>query len=147
MEVECETIISRSRALVASYMFEPANDTQWTTGVLECRPLSPGRLRRGSRVRRTVKFGGKEFVYEYLVTDAYGDEFVEMKVEEPFPMRIRYELQDRPEGTAVRIHTKGEPAGFFRLAAPFLKGKVRKNIASDLANLKSQVEELRSSPG
>lgn len=143
MDVECETHVSRPRGEVAAYMFDPSNDGQWTTGVISCRPLMMGRLRAGSRVQRTVQFGGREFTYEYEVTSAEGDRFVEMRVEQPFPMWIRYELEEEPTGTRVRIHTKGDPKGFFRLAAPLMKGKVRKSITSDLANLKTRVEAVR----
>jgi hypothetical protein len=123
-------------------MFDPENDGRWTTGVISCRPLVPGRLRPGSRVERTVRFGGRVFSYEYVVTAAEGDRFVEMQVEKPFPIWIRYELAEESSGTRVRIHTKGDPKGFFRLAAPWMKRSVRKSITSDLANLKSQVEAL-----
>ncbi len=143
MEIECETLVSRPRSEVAAYMFDPHNDGRWTTGVISCRPFVEGRLRTGSRVERTVRFGGKEFTYEYVVTSAEGDQFVEMRVEKPFPMWIRYELGEGAAGTRVRIHTKGDPKGFFRLAAPLMKRKVRASIASDLANLKTQVEARR----
>jgi hypothetical protein len=142
MEVECEVKVSRPRKEVAGFMFEPSNDAKWTTGVISCRPLTSGRLRAGSRVERTVQFGGRTFSYEYIVTSAGEDQFVEMTVDKPFPMWIRYQLDDHPDGTLVRIHTKGEPRGFFRLAAPLMKGKVRQNINSDLENLKRLVEGL-----
>ncbi|MCI4335849.1 MAG: SRPBCC family protein [Thermoplasmata archaeon] len=142
MDVECETHVARPRSQVAGYMFDPANDGRWTTGVVSCRPLVAGRLRAGSRVERTVRFGGREFTYEYAVTAAEGDRFVEMTVEKPFPMWIRYELEDETAGTHVRIRTRGDPKGFFRLAAPLMKGKVRKSISADLGNLKLQVEAL-----
>lgn len=142
MDVVCETHVARPRSQVADYMFDPTHDGLWTTGVVSCRPLVLGRLRPGSRVERTVKFGGREFTYEYSVTSANGDRFVEMSVNNPFPMWIRYELEEDLEGTRVRIRTKGDPKGFFRLAAPLMKGKVRRSITADLGNLKAQVESL-----
>lgn len=140
MESSSEIEINRLRPAVAEYMFNPENDAKWTPAVIRCRPLTEGRLRTGSRVERTVRFGGREFTYVYEVTSASGDEFVEMRVQQPFPMAIRYELRDAGDRTVVRIHTRGEPKGFFRLAAPFMKTKVRKQIDGDLAVLKSRLE-------
>jgi len=39
-----------------------------------------------------------------VVTADEPNTMVELKVERPFPMRVRYELEDRPEGTMVAIH-------------------------------------------
>lgn len=68
-------------------MFDPRNDAIWTTGVIECRPLTDGPLRQGSRVERTVKFLGRRFGYQYEVVAADGERFVEMRVTQPFRVR------------------------------------------------------------
>lgn len=140
VDVTCEITVDRPRKMVADYMFDPRNDAQWTPAVIHCRPLTEGRLRAGSRVERTVRFGGREFTYVYEVTAAQGDDFVEIRVQQPFPMTVRYDLSDIGDRTQVRIWTKGEPKGFFRLAAPLMKGKVRSQIEGDLAILKARLE-------
>jgi hypothetical protein len=140
-DVRVETVIDRPRTEVAAYMFDPRHDAAWTTGVVACRPLTEGRLRTGSRVERTVSFLGRKFSYTYEVTGDDGDRFVEMLVTQPFPMHVRYELDDAgDQRTHVAIHAKGDATGFFRFAAPFMNGMVRKNIARDLAQLKREVE-------
>ena len=140
MDVRVEVTIAKPRAAVAAVLFDPKNDAAWTTGVLEVRPLTDGRLKKGSRVVRKVKFAGRTFDYEYCVVAADGDRFVEMEVDEPFPMSIRYELIDVPDGTVASIHTHGEAGGFFKIAGPLLKTMVRRNISKDLAALKALVE-------
>ena len=127
--------------MVADYMFDPAHEAAWTTGVVESRPLTPGRLRRGSRVQRVSQFLGRRFGYVYEVIDADDDAFVEIKVQKPFAMHIRYELSDIPDGTLARIRVKGEPKGFFKIAAGLMSGKVRANVSADLALLKNQLEK------
>jgi hypothetical protein len=140
-DVKVEVAIARPRAAVAAFMFDPRNDATWTTGVLEAHPRQQGRLRAGARVERVAKFLGRRFAYEYEVTAASGDDFVEMSVTEPFPMHIRYELADAPDGgTLARIHATGEARGFFRVAAPLLNPMVRRSIAADLKKLKECVE-------
>jgi hypothetical protein len=99
-------------------------------------PLTPGRLRVGSRVERTVKFLGKRFSYLYEVVDAGDDAFVEMSVAQPFPMKVRYQLDALGAGaTRVAIHARGDASGFYRLMSPLLNRMVRRNIRRDLQNL------------
>ena len=71
---------------------------------------------------------------------ADGDASVEMRVEEPFPLAIRYQLDETPDGTLARIHARGDAGGFYRLAAPLLNRMVRRNIARDLERLKQLLE-------
>lgn len=140
VDVQPEVVIRRPRAEVAAFMFDPRNDAVWTTGVVESRPLGDGRLAAGAEVERVVKFLGRQFSYRYLVVAADDDRSVELRVEKPFPMQVRYELEDVAGGTRARIHARGEAGGFFRLAAPLLSRMVRKNITQDLEALKAHLE-------
>ena len=142
-DVRVETLIALPRADVAAYMFDPANDAEWTTGVVASRPLQPGPLVAGSVVERDVRFAGRRFSYRYEVVAAEAAAFVEMQVERPFPMVVRYELFDRPEGTAAAIQARGEAGGFFRLTGPLLNRMVRRNITKDLAQLRDRLESGR----
>ena len=145
-DVRVELEIPRPRADVAAYMFDPAHDAAWTTGVVAVNPLTPGRLRVGSRVERTVKFLGKRFSYLYEVVDAGEDAFVEMSVAQPFPMQVRYELDAAPGtgSTKVAIHARGDARGFYRLMSPILNRMVRRNIRRDLENLARCLAPRRS---
>ena len=141
VDVAPEIVINRPRTEVAAFMFEPKFDVLWTTGIVDCKPLTDGRLRTGSRVERVSKFLGRRFSYLVDVTDHGEDRFVLMKVTQPFPMEIRYELEDVSGGTLARIRAKGDATGFFRLAGPFMSRMVRKSIGADLAKLKECIEE------
>jgi hypothetical protein len=140
VDVRPEILIRRSRPEVAAYMFDPAHEKVWTTGVVESRPLTPGRFKPGSRVERITRFLGCQFGYQYEVVAAQGDDFVELKVEKPFPMHVRYKLEDAPGGTLARIHARGDASGFFSLAGPLLNRMVHKNISKDLEKLKHALE-------
>jgi Polyketide cyclase / dehydrase and lipid transport len=140
IDVSTEVQIRRPRAQVAGYMFDPRNDLAWTQGIVACRPLSDGPLRPGSRVERTAVFLGRKFAYQYEVVAADGDRFVEMVVDKPFPMNVRYELEDAAGGTVARIRARGDARGFFRVARPLLARMVRRSIAADLAALRRNLE-------
>jgi hypothetical protein len=73
VDVAPEITICRPRPAVAAYMFNPHNDANWTTGVVESRPLQSGRLEKGSRVGRISKFLGRRFGYTYEVVEADQD--------------------------------------------------------------------------
>lgn len=140
VDVRPTVLVRRPRADVAAFMFDPANDLRWTGGITSSTPSQPGPLVEGATVERPARFLGRTFTYGYVVTAANDSRMVEMKVEQPFPMLVRYELEDAPDGTLVAIRATGSPGGFFRWATPIMKGKVRKNIAADLGRLRDCLE-------
>lgn len=140
VEVSPRIAVRRERTDVAAYMFDPAHDLEWTGGITASRPDRPGPLRTGAQVERTATFLGRSFTYRYVVTAHEPDRMVELAVERPFPMTIRYELADHPDGTLVTIHATGEPGGFFRWATPLLTRQVRTSITADLERLRDRLE-------
>jgi hypothetical protein len=156
VDVRPEVLVRRPRAEVAAFMFDPANDLRWTGGITSSRPDQPGPLREGATVVRTARFLGRTFDYGYQVTRYEPDRLVEMQVERPFPMVVRYELADaagdtadgRPAGpgTAVAIRATGSPGRFFGWAGPLMAPQVRKSIAGDLARLRDCLESAGERP-
>jgi Polyketide cyclase / dehydrase and lipid transport. len=71
-----------------------------------------------------------------VVTAHDPDRMVELTVDRPFPMTVRYELEDHPTGTLVAIHATGTPGRFFGWASPVMSRSVRKNISADLERLR-----------
>ena len=140
VDVRPTIVIRRPRAEVATFMFDPANDTRWTGGITDSRPAQPGRLVEGAVVERDAKFLGRSFTYGYVVIDHDDDALVEMRVDRPFPMRVRYELADHPEGTLAAIHSSGSPGRFFGWATPLMSRMVHKSIAADLQRLRDCLE-------
>ena len=140
VDVRPSVLVRRPRTEVAGFMFNPANELQWNGGITSSRPAQDGRLVLGSTVERTARFLGRTFTYGYLVTAYDPDRLVEMTVERPFPMRVRYELSDAGEDTTVTIHAAGAPGRFFGWASPLMTRQVRKNITADLERLRSCLE-------
>lgn len=141
VDVRPVVLIRRPRRDVAAFMFDPRNDLRWTGGITASRPAQPGPLAEGAMVERTARFLGRAFTYGYVVTQHEPDRLVELKVDRPFPMLVRYELEDAEEGTLVAIHAAGTPGGFFGWATPLMARQVRKNIAADLDRLRTCLEE------
>ena len=62
---------------------------------------------------------------------------MEMKVDRPFPMVVRYELAPVDDGaTEVAIRATGSPGRFFGWARPLMAAQVRRSIAADLVRLR-----------
>ncbi len=141
VDVRPDIVIRRPRHEVAQFMFDPANDTRWTGGITDSRPARPGPLVEGSVVERDARFLGRSFTYGYVVTAHEPDALVEMKVDRPFPMLVRYELADDPQGTRTAIHSTGSPGRFFGWASPLMSRMVRKSIAADLERLRDCLEQ------
>ena len=115
VDVKPQILVRRSRPDVAAYMFDPANDLDWTGGITSSRPAQPGPLVAGSTVDRTARFLGRTFTYGYVVTRHDSDRLLELRVERPFPMLVRYELDDAAGGTLVSHPRHRRPVALLRL--------------------------------
>lgn len=144
VKVACGIEIMRTPTEVAQYMFNPAHDLEWILGLTKSRPVQQGPLAKGSRIMRAAKFLGRELDYVVNVVDYEPDRLLEMHADKPFPMNIRYDLEQTAQGTLVHISVNGEPKGFFRLAQGVLYDKVDDQIHKDLAMLKQQIEGLET---
>jgi hypothetical protein len=140
VDVRPSVLVHRPPNEVAAFMFDPGNDLRWTGGITASTPAQPGPLVEGATVERTARFLGRTFTYGYLVTRHEPDRLVELKVDRPFPMTVRYELEEHPDGTTVTIHATGDPGRFFRWATPLLARQVRTSIAADLERLRACFE-------
>ncbi|MEP7055481.1 MAG: SRPBCC family protein [Actinomycetota bacterium] len=140
VDVRPTILIRRSRPEVAAFMFDPVNDLLWTGGITSSRPAQAGPLVAGSRVERTARFLGRTFTYGYVVSRHEPDRLVQLTVDRPFPMIVRYELDDVPGGTLVAIHASGSPGRFFGWATGFMTRQVRRSISADLRRLRDRIE-------
>jgi len=140
VDVRPEVAIRRPRAEVAAFMFDPANDLRWTGGITASRPARPGVLVEGATVEREARFLGRSFTYGYVVTAAEPNALVELRVDRPFPMLVRYELADADGGTIAAIRASGSPGRFFGWATPLMRRQVHRSIAADLERLRACLE-------
>jgi Polyketide cyclase / dehydrase and lipid transport len=140
VDIRPTIVVRRPRSDVAAFMFDPRNDLRWTGGITASTPARPGPLTTGASVQRTARFLGRTFTYGYVVTQHEPDRLVELKVDRPFPMLVRYELEDADGGTLVAIHAAGNPGRFFGWATPVMARQVRRSISADLQRLRACLE-------
>lgn len=141
VDVAVEIEIARPRDAVWTYVTDVERDAEWTTGLVRAEKKTDGPLAVGSRIARVSRFLGRELVYDIEVVDVEPGRLLAMRTSSgPFPMEIRYELEDAPAGARMRIRTRGEPSGFFKLTGPLLSAAVKRQIGLDLAHLKDLLE-------
>lgn len=141
LDVVAETVIRRSTEDVASYATDPDNETEWISGIRESHMLSIGPVAKGTRVERVAKFLGKRVDYVLEVAEHEPNRRLVMRsIKSPFPMDVSYEFESAGDATRMRIRIQGGPGGLLALAAPLTAAAVKRNITSDLRNLKRILE-------
>lgn len=140
VDVKAEVVIERPRTDVAGVMFNPKCDTIWIGGLTHVFPLTPGSLKKGSQVERVGTFIGRGFSAMVDVMRDVPEESIDLTINEPFEMKVRYELKDVPEGTLAKIRLQGMPGDLFQMPASQLSKAIQENITSDLQKLKKHVE-------
>jgi hypothetical protein len=138
IEVDAEILVARPRETVAEFMFDAAREPEWIADIKTSRRLDDGPLRRGSRIERVSRFLGRTYVAD--IVDADPLRFAIIRIEKPFPTDVRFDLDDSPEGTRVRVQARFEPGRLLSLARPVLARTVKTRLTTDLARLKAQLE-------
>lgn len=141
VDVKERILIQRQREDVANVMFNPKCDRIWITFISKSFPLDSGLLKKGDRVQHMGEFMKRVFSSMIFVTKNVPNEMVEMTSDEPFPMRVRYQLEDADEGTfaSVQIQSFGEI--LINAPAPILSKAVSEKLTAELRKLKKHCEE------
>jgi hypothetical protein len=142
VDVETSIDIGCPRTVVAAYVSDPDNATQWYVNIKSVNWETPRPAVVGSRVAFVANFLGRRIAYTYEVRDIVPDErFVMSTADGPFPMQTTYAWQDAPAGgTIMTLRNEGEPAGFGKVAGPVMAAAMRRANQKDLARLKGILE-------
>lgn len=142
VDVLTEITISRPAGAVAAYAADPANAPAWYASISSITWETSPPLKTGSRVAFTARFLGRQLAYTYEITDFIPAERLVMRTAQgPFPMETTYTWQATGNGsTRMTLRNRGEPAGFSKLAAPFMAPAIRRANRKDLRNLKTILE-------
>jgi hypothetical protein len=141
VDAKAEVVIERPRKDVAAVMFDPKCDKLWIGGLKNVFPQTSGNLKKGAKVERVGDFLNRRFSANVVVIDDEPERFVELSSDEPFEMKVRYDLDDADKGTRVRIRVQsiGEHQYQQMPAAIFAKA-VNEAVRNDLQSLKRHLE-------
>ena len=142
VDVATEIEIERPRDEVAAYAVDPDNATQWYRNIESVTWLSAPPLAVGSRLAFVARFLGRTLSYTYEVVEHDpGERFVMRTAQGPFPMETIYTWEDTgPRTTRMTLRNRGEPSGFWKVAAPMMAQAIRRANGKDLAELKRILE-------
>jgi hypothetical protein len=142
VDVLTEIVIARPRVEVALFAADPARAPSWYVNIRAVEWRTPPPLRVGSRLAFVAHFLGWRLAYTYEVVDyAPGERLVMRTSQGPFPMETTYTWQTvAGDATRMTLRNRGEPTGFARLAAPFMKRAMRRANRKDLTRLKALLE-------
>lgn len=141
VDVVTSVEIAQPRAVVADYVADPANATEWYANIRSVEWKTEPPLAVGSRVAFVARFLGRRLAYTYEVREHVpGERLVMSTAQGPFPMTTTYEWSDASVGTRMTLRNSGEPAGFAKLGAPLIATAMRRANEQDLERLRSILE-------
>jgi uncharacterized membrane protein len=142
VDVTTTVRIDRPVEVVAGYVSDPSNAPEWYVNIRAVDLETPPPLAIGSEVRFEARFLGRTLRSTYEITDLVPNSRLVMATAQgPFPMETIYTWEPvDAESTIMTLRNRGQPAGFSRLAAPFVGAAMRRANTEDLRRLKEILE-------
>jgi uncharacterized protein YndB with AHSA1/START domain len=142
VDVQVETTIRADPRVVADYAVDPGTAPEWYSNIRAVAWRTEPPVRVGSTMDFVAQFLGRRLAYTYEVVELEpGRRLVMRTADGPFPMETTYTWEPSGDGTRMTLRNRGTPAGFSRVAAPFLATAMRRATTKDLARLKALLEE------
>jgi len=141
MRIEESVEINRPPEQVFEYVANPENLPEWTGTVIETRKDTPRPLLEGSTFTSVGKFLGRKIESPFEIT---GHEFPRHHSHKstggPLPTEWTLTFEEVAGRTRYTQVAEGEPGGFFGLVGPLLERVGRRQLRTDLENLKDLLE-------
>jgi uncharacterized membrane protein len=142
VDVITEITIDRPVSDVSTYATDPTNAPARYANIesVDWKTSPPAQV--GSAVTFVAHFLGRRLEYTYELVELVPGERLVMRTQDgPFPMETTYTWSPiTADSTRMTLRNRGAPAGFSKLAAPFMVPAMRRANRKDLAKLKAILE-------
>ena len=141
MRIQESVQINRPLDEVYEYVANPENLPEWTGTVIETRKDTSGPLLEGSTFTTVGKFLGRRIESPFEVTaHEFPRRHSHKSTGGPLPTEWTLTFEEVAGGTRYTQVAEGEPGGLFGLVGPLLERVGRRQLRTDLENLKDLLE-------
>jgi uncharacterized membrane protein len=141
IKVENSVVISRPVHEVFEFVSKIENLPQWAGPVLDAKQTSDGPIGVGTTQTQVAQFLGRRIEASHEVTEYEPNKKLSTKTTSgPLPMEVHYILEPAEGGTRVSLEGNVDAGGLFKLAEPIVGRMLKRQTASDAANLKDLLE-------
>lgn len=146
VDVFTEITINAPIEKVADYAANPDNAPNWYVNIKSAEWRTAKPLAVGTRVAFVAHFLGRKLAYTYEFMELIPRQKLVMRTTEgPFPMETTYTWTAIDgQTTKMILQNKGNPTGFSKLFAPFMKAMMRKANKKDLREIKRIIEDKQN---
>ena len=138
---EQSVTIDRPLEEVFAFVSDPGNGKQWRSGLEEAELTSEGPLGVGSTFREVERFLGRKMERTSEITEFEPNSKCSFKsTSGPIAFHATISFEAQEDGTRVSMVADAEVGGFFRIAEPIVARMGRRQMETDMANLKDLLE-------
>lgn len=141
IKVEKSIVINRPIAEVFAFVADQRNAPRWQSGLLEVRPTTEGALGVGTKHDLVRKFMGRrlEASNEYIEYEP-NKKIAFKSTSGPVGFEAGYLTESSEVGTKLTSWIEMQPKGFAGLAEPLIASSLKREVQSNLSELKDLLE-------
>jgi carbon monoxide dehydrogenase subunit G len=142
MRCESTVAIQKPPADVFPWLIDADKVPAWMSGLQVYKPLEPGPLRAGSRIRQELTVSGQQLRFELEVTELDPPRRAVLRFEgSGFKAANGYGVTEADGGSRVTWVIAGEATSVrAKLIAPMVQAKLQEKLEGDLARLRALLE-------
>ena len=138
---EQSVTIDRPIEEVFAFVADPDKEMKWRSSLEEITMTSEGPIGVGTTYRKVERFLGRKVERTSEITEFELNKKCSFKsTSGPIAMDSTITFEARADGTRVSMVANAELGGFFRIAEPMVVRMARRQMETEMANLKDLLE-------
>jgi uncharacterized protein YndB with AHSA1/START domain len=140
-KLEAGITINRPVEEVFAFTSNPENEPLWRPELLKLEKTSEGPIGVGTTFREVMQFLGRRIENTGEITKYEPNNMIAMKsTSGPLAFELTGTYQPVEDGTELTFEVEAEVGGFFRLAEPLVARMGKRQMETQLANIKDLLE-------